>query len=89
VIGFAGGHIQMIPANLPLLKGSSVVGVFWGRFTEQEPEVHLTNTRELLDFYADGNLNPHISATYALEEAADAIRCLADRRALGKVVVTI
>jgi NADPH2:quinone reductase len=89
VIGFAGGKIQSIPANLPLLKGSSIVGVFWGRFTEQQPARHLANTKELLALFVTGKLRPHISRTFPLEEAATAIRCLADRRALGKVVITI
>jgi NADPH2:quinone reductase len=89
VIGFAGGKIQSIPANLPLLKGSSIIGVFWGRFTEEQPAEHLANTKELLAMFVAGELRPHISRTFPLEEASAAIRCLADRSALGKVIVTI
>ena len=89
VIGFASGKIPAIPANLPLLKGSSVVGVFWGQFTQREPSLSLENTRELLQLFDEGKLKPHVSATYPLEQAADALLTLAERRAMGKVVVTI
>lgn len=89
VIGFASGDIQQIPANLPLLKGSSVVGVFWGRFAEREPDANRQNTSELLELFERGDLKPHISDTFALEDAAKAIETLAMRRAMGKVVVTI
>jgi NADPH2:quinone reductase len=89
VVGFASGKVQAIPANLPLLKGSSVVGVFWGRFTAEQPALHRENTAELLSFFADGKLQPHVSETFSLEDAAAAIRRLADRRALGKIVITI
>ena len=89
VIGFASGDIPSIPANLPLLKGSSVVGVFWGRFAEREPKTHLANTMELLQMYSEGKLQPHISDQFDLGAAGDAIRTLAERRAMGKVVVTI
>ena len=89
VIGFASGDIPSIPANLPLLKGSSIVGVFWGSFAEREPKEHLTNTKELLQMYSEGMIKPHISDQFDLEAAADAIQTLADRRALGKVIVNI
>ena len=89
VIGFASGDIPAIPANLPLLKGSSIVGVFWGRFAEREPKAHLENTMELLRMYSDGVLKPHISDQFDLDAAAEALRTLADRRAMGKVVVKI
>jgi NADPH2:quinone reductase len=89
VIGFASGDIPSIPANLPLLKGSSIVGVFWGRFAEREPTAHITNTMELLQMFSDGIVKPHISDQFALEDASDALRALAERRAMGKVVVNI
>ena len=89
VIGFASGDIPSIPANLPLLKGSSVVGVFWGRFAEREPKTHMANTMELLQMFSEGHLRPHISDQFDLESAASAIQTLAERRAMGKVVVTI
>ncbi len=89
VIGFASGEIPSIPANLPLLKGSSIVGVFWGRFAEREPKEHIANTMELLKMFSDGIVKPHISKQFEFEAAADALRWLAQRRAMGKVVVVI
>lgn len=89
VIGFASGEIPSIPANLPLLKGSSIVGVFWGRFAEREPKAHIANTMALLKMFSDGIVKPHISEQFEFEAAADALRSLAERRAMGKVVVII
>lgn len=89
VIGFASGDIQSIPANLPLLKGSSIIGVFWGQFAEREPEVNTANTVELLKMYSRGALNPHISNQFDFDAAAVAIRTLAERRAMGKVIINI
>jgi NADPH2:quinone reductase len=89
IVGFASGTIPKIPANLPLLKGASLVGVFWGRFAEMEPAVHRQNTQDLFDWYSSGDIRPKISETYPLEDAASAIGRLAERQAVGKVVVTI
>lgn len=88
VIGFAAGDIPKVPLNLPLLKGCSVVGVFWGAFTGREPERNASNIAQLLGWLAEGKLQPHVSATYPLERAAEALADLAERRATGKVVVT-
>jgi NADPH2:quinone reductase len=88
VVGFAAGDIPRIPLNLPLLKGCSVVGVFWGAFTGKEPDRHAANIAELLGWMAEGRISPHVSATYPLERAGEAISELAERRATGKVVVT-
>ena len=88
VIGFAAGDIPKVPLNLPLLKGCSVVGVFWGAFTGREPERNAANIEQLLGWLAEGRVAPHVSGTFPLEQAADAIRELAERRATGKVVVT-
>jgi len=89
VIGFADGEIPRIPLNLALLKGCSIVGVFWGAFVGREPQRHRDNVAELLDWWKEGKLHPHVSSTYPLERASEAIRELADRKAKGKVVVTI
>ena len=89
IIGFAAGTIPSIPANLPLLKGSSVVGVFWGSFNQKEPAASQQNMRELISWYEQGKLDPCISRTYALEDAAAAMKALAERKATGKLVVTI
>jgi NADPH2:quinone reductase len=89
VVGFAAGEIPRVPLNLPLLKQCSIVGVFWGAFVGREPERHRRNVDELVALWRDGTIRPHVSATYPLERAGEAIRELADRRALGKVVVTV
>ena len=89
IIGFASGTIPKIPANLPLLKGASLVGVFWGRFAEEETALHQQNTRDLFAWYASGDIRPKISASFALANGADALATLAERRATGKVVVII
>jgi NADPH2:quinone reductase len=89
VIGFAAGDIPRIPLNLPLLKGCSVVGVFWGAFTGREPQRNRQHVADLVRWWQEGKLRPHVSSTYPLERAAEAIRELADRKAKGKVVVTM
>ena len=89
VIGFASGEIPKAPANLPLLKGSSIVGVFWGSFTQHEPAAHMENMQELVAGFADGSLRPHIGHVFPLDEAAAAMNVLASRQAMGKVVVEI
>jgi NADPH2:quinone reductase len=88
VIGFAAGEIPKLPLNLPLLKGCSVVGVFWGASVQHEPERAHANARQLVDMLGDGRLEPHVSATFPLAEGGQAIRHLADRKAEGRVVVT-
>lgn len=88
VIGFAAGDIPRIPLNLVLLKSCQIVGVFWGAFTGREPDRHRANLAELLGWWRDGRLTPHVSRTYPLDQAGDAIAELAERRAQGKVVVT-
>lgn len=89
VVGFAAGDIPKIPLNLPLLKGCDVVGVFWGSFVGREPARHRRNVAELMTWWQEGKLRPHVSSTYPLERAAEAIRELADRKAKGKIVVTM
>jgi NADPH2:quinone reductase len=88
VVGFAGGNIPSLPLNLPLIKGASIVGVFWGAFTQYEPAVHQANMAELLDWYAKGIIKPHVSKHFPLNEGAAAIRWMMDRKATGKVVLT-
>ena len=89
VIGFTSGEIPVVPANLTLLKGSSVVGVFWGRFTEEEPEANARNTALLFGLLREGKLKPHVSETYPLEGATSALQAIAARRAKGKLVIEI
>lgn len=88
VVGFPAG-IPKIPLNLTLLKGCQIVGVFWGAHTLREPESHAENMGDLFTMYANGQIKPRISASYPLEQAADALRLMEDRKVLGKVVVTV
>lgn len=87
VIGFASGPIPKIPLNIPLLKGSSIVGVFWGRFTNEEPEKARKNLRQIMAWASSGAIKPMITRTFALDEGRDALRLVADRLALGRVVI--
>lgn len=87
VIGFAAGDIPNIPLNLPLLKGNSVVGVFWGRFTNEEPDKAKANLELLMDWAADGKISPIIHKTFPLEDGAEGLQWVADRKAVGRVVI--
>lgn len=90
VVGFAaGGGIPALPANLPLLKGASLVGVFWGSFAQRQPQDNLANFKELFAWHAQGKLKPLVSKTFSLAEAPDAINHLGQRKAVGKVVVQV
>lgn len=86
VVGFPAG-IANLPLNLTLLKSVSVVGVFWGAMTQAEPAVHQSNVAELFDLYVAGHISPFVSDTFSLDNAADAIQLLIERKATGKVVV--
>ena len=88
VVGFAAGDIPKVPLNLTLLKGCSIVGVFWGSFTRNEPEHNRENNWELMAMYAAGKIKPHIHATYPLERAAEALNEVLNKRVTGKVVLT-
>ena len=86
VVGFVGG-IPKIPLNLPLLKGCSIVGVFWGSHVAREQKIHQQNMMELLGLFQSGKLNPHVSKTYSLEEVPQALQDMMDRKVKGKIVV--
>ncbi len=88
VIGFATGEIPKIPLNLVLLKGCSIVGVFWGQFTQREINENSINNRELMQMFADGKIKPHIHAIYPLEKAADALNEVLLKKVSGKVILT-
>lgn len=89
IIGFAAGDIPKIPANLTLLKGCSVVGVFWGNFTMKQPQDSAQNMKELLGMYSEGKLHPRISEVYPFESYVDALNALTGRKAIGKVVLKV
>ncbi len=87
VIGFANGEIPKLPLNLPLLKGASLVGVFWGEFARREPKANQAAMQELMRWMAEGKIRPHISGRYALADTARALNDMAARKVTGKVVI--
>jgi NADPH:quinone reductase len=87
VIGFAAGDIPKLPLNLVLLKGCDVLGVFWGSFIERDPKGHRANTQQLLDWCAQGKLSSHVHAVYPLAEAAAALKAIAARQVMGKILL--
>ena len=89
VIGFAGGAIPSLPLNLPLIKGASLVGVFWGAFTQAEPAAHHGNMAQLLDWFRAGEIRPRFMRLDGLDQAPAAIRLMMDRKALGKIILDI
>lgn len=88
VVGFPAG-IARLPLNLTLLKSCQVVGVFWGAFARREPAANAANIAELMQLYAKGAIKPVISERYPLARAGEAIARLAQRKAMGKIVVTM
>jgi NADPH2:quinone reductase len=89
VVGFAGGTIPQAKANLVLLKGSAIVGVFWGAFTAREPETNRANFEQLFRWYEAGKLHPSISHRFPLARAADALEALVRREVVGKAILTV
>lgn len=87
VVGFAAGDIPKPPANLLLLKGTALVGVFWGDFVRREPEASAANARQLLAWLREGALKPLISRRYPLAQAPAALNALLGRQAVGKLVI--
>jgi NADPH2:quinone reductase len=88
VIGFAGGKIPQLPLNLPLVKGYSVVGVFWGNFCEKEPDQARQNHQQLFELTASGALQPQLHAVMPLAQAANALQQIEQRTVCGKIVLT-
>ena len=88
VVGFPAG-IGKLPLNLTLLKSCDVVGVFWGAFTRRDPAANARNIAELMQLYEQGKIKPLISERYPLAKAGEAIKKLASRQAMGKIVVTM
>ena len=89
VIGFASGRIPQLPANRALLKNMALVGVFWGAYFERDPQLVQGGLLTLLQQAALGQLRPHISRVFPLEEASAALLELAERRARGKLILAI
>jgi NADPH:quinone reductase-like Zn-dependent oxidoreductase len=88
VVGFPAG-IAKLPLNLTLLKSCDVCGVFWGGFFARDPKRNAEHVEQLFRWWDEGKIAPKISATYPLERAGEAIAALRDRRAVGKLVVTL
>lgn len=87
VVGFANGAIPKLPLNLTLLKGASLVGVFWGEFAKREPKANAAAMRQLIGWLAEGKIRPHISQRYALADTKQALKDMAARKVTGKVVI--
>ena len=87
VIGFASGRIPSLPANLALLKSCDVRGVFYGAWRARDPKDAADNFKEMLGWYAAGKIKPHVSMTFPLEKAADAMEALLSRKATGKIIL--
>ncbi len=88
VVGFASGTIPSARANLMLLKGCSVVGVFWGAFASLDPEGNRANFARLFDWLDAGKLRPLVARTFPLQEAAEALGMIERREAVGKLILT-
>ncbi|MFN7598198.1 MAG: zinc-binding dehydrogenase, partial [Cereibacter sp.] len=88
-IGFAGGDVPQIPANLLLVKNLSVIGLYWGGYLAFRPEVLTASMSRLFGWFGDGCLRPHISDVLPLDRAAEGRDLLRGRKSTGKVVVTL
>ncbi|WP_213778397.1 NADPH:quinone oxidoreductase family protein [Caballeronia sp. dw_276] len=87
VVGFANGEIPKLALNLTLLKGASIVGVFWGQHVQREPELVSAAMQQIFGWIKEGRLRPHITKRYPLERAAEAFSDMASRRVTGKIVI--
>ncbi|KZD20961.1 NADPH:quinone oxidoreductase family protein [Tardiphaga robiniae] len=87
VIGFAAGDIPKMPLNLALLKGCDIRGVFWGAWVRQNPEKNRANLEKLVKWAAEGKISSHVDRTFPLAKTADALKVLAGRQAMGKVIL--
>ncbi len=87
IVGFTSGEIQQVPANLPLLKGASIMGVFWGSFAEREPAQNMLNIQQLMQWIKEGKIRQHIHQIYLLKDAPMALQDLMERKVMGKAVV--
>lgn len=88
-VGYASGTIPRIPLNLVLLKGCQVLGFQFGDFARHRPEEMARNDRELLELLVSGRAAPLIGATFDLADSGDALRWVAEGKAVGKVVVEV
>lgn len=89
VIGFAGGAVPQIPANHLLVKNVDVIGVNWPAYADLNPRVMSESFRTLMQWFLDGKISPHVSATYPLQQAVEALNQVVGRKSTGKVVITV
>jgi NADPH2:quinone reductase len=87
VVGFAAGEIPKLPLNLLLLREAEAIGIFLGAFTKRNPEQHTRNLTQLMAWFAEGKLRPHIGGRFPLDRARDALAEVMERRAHGKIVL--
>jgi NADPH2:quinone reductase len=87
VIGFAQGGIPSLPLNLALLKGASIVGVFWGEFARREPKAHAAALADLAAWYAQGKIKPVIDARLPMKSLKEAFTRMGSRQVRGKLVL--
>jgi len=89
VIGFAGGGVPQIPANHLLVKNVDVIGVNWPAYAEMHPQMMSESFRRLMQWVVDGAIKPHVSATYPLAQAVEALNQVLSRKSTGKVVIVM
>jgi NADPH:quinone reductase len=87
VIGFAAGDIPKMPLNLALLKGCDIRGVFWGHWARLNPQKNRSNLQKLVKWTAEGKISSHVDRTFPLAQTAEALKVLAGRKAMGKVIL--
>ncbi|MCP3721635.1 NADPH:quinone oxidoreductase family protein [Paraburkholderia sp. CNPSo 3272] len=87
VVGFANGEIPKLPLNLALLKGASLVGVFWGDFARREPQRNAAAFAQMVGWIGEGKLKPYVSKRYKLADTAQALKDMASRKVTGKIVI--
>ena len=87
VIGFAAGDMPKLPLNLVLLRSYDVLGVYWGAWTQRNPQGHRANMAKILDWCAQGKLSSHVYAVYPLSEAPAALNAIAERKVMGKAIL--
>lgn len=89
LVGFASGDVPQIPANILLVKNCSAIGFYWGSYRKKKPDVHRRSYDALVQLYEEGKLKPHVSHVLPMEQAAEALQLLIDRKSTGKVVLKI
>lgn len=89
VVGFAGGQVPQVPANILLVKNIAAIGFYWGSYRQRAPMLLAGQFRELFEWWRDGRVNPLVSHRYGLAEAATALTLLRERKSTGKVVLTL